>query len=212
MHASQRIFLYLVGLAALAAPAWGQAGGPAPGGQSHALAGDRPFRAQPALAQWFPRLRRGLWVKVEGRMDGARGLRASQIKIVNGDLDESEIETTVATVDSLHRSLRTSYGTEVIATLKTDVHGPAKHRESFSILRPGDRIEVEGQMCKDGRLLADEIKVKKAKKHEPGVEPRDDHEVTARIESLDPAAYKIVLLGVPVYLDLETKNKTPVLE
>ena len=173
--------------------------------------GARGEGKKPSFEEWFPKLRPGTWVKVEGRMDDKGALYAEELRILDGDLDESELESRVAAVDSVQRTLRTTFGTEVLATLKTEMRGPKKARPSFAGLRAGDRIDVEGHLQKDGRLQADEIKVKKPRSHEDG-EADEDQKVKGRIESVDAKEKKIVLLGVTVRFDERTKNKTPVLD
>lgn len=165
--------------------------------------GDRP-----PLAQWLPRLRQGTWVKVEGNLRAGGGLQAREIKILSGDLDESEITSTITSIDSDRKSFATRSGVRVVTDRRTEVQDPRKRRTGFGRLAVGDRVETEGPLQKDGTLLADEIEIKKPAR--PDQEP--DDEFTGRIESVDVEARKIVLLGVPVFLDERTKNKTPYFE
>jgi len=167
----------------------------------------RADRPQPSFETWFPRLNAGVWVKVEGLpRDGI--LHATKIKILATALDESEISSTIASVDAAARSLQTELGVTVFATHRTDVQGLDSERIPFASLKPGDRVESEGQIQRDGSLLADEIDLERPM-HDREVE---EDEITARAESVDPATHRIVLLGVTVQVDAKTRNVTPKLE
>jgi hypothetical protein len=156
------------------------------------------------LAEWLPHLQVGTWVKVEGRIDPAGGLRASEIKVYHGDRDEVEIATAVVSVDTEQRTFVTRFGIRVETNSRTDVEGSKKLRTSFSALQAGDRIEAEGQMQKNGSLLADEIEIKKREK-----DKGDDDEITGRIESVDVEGRTAVVLGTRIFFDDRTKNKSP---
>lgn len=158
-------------------------------------------RAQ--LDDWIQRLRPGMWVKVEGQPAAGNGLQATRFKALGGDLDESEVSSTVVAVDTERKTLETRIGVKVVATLRTAIKGRRKH-DTFASLRVGDRIETEGQLQKDGTLLADEIEVKKS--------ADDEDEITGRIEGVDTGTHQIRLLGIPVQLDAGTRNKTPIFD
>lgn len=155
------------------------------------------------LEVWFPRLRPGMWVKVEGQPGRERGLHADKLKALGGDLDESEVTSTIVAIDVERGTLDTQLGVRVVATLRTVIQGRRKH-DTFATLRVGDRIETEGQVQKDGTLLADEIEIKG--------NGEDEDEITGRIESIDAATHQIRLLGIPVQLDAGTRNKSPIFD
>lgn len=189
MSRSRPISFAVLALALVALPAWAD-------------------RQQHGLDTWFPRLSAGDWVKVEGRLrDGI--LHATKIKILAAALDESEVCSAIASVDSEARSLRTELGVTIIATHRTDVRGFESERIAFASLKPGDRVESEGQIQRDGSLLAEEIDLERPM-HDRSIV--DDDEITARTESVDPATHRIVLLGVTVQVDANTRNVTPRLD
>jgi hypothetical protein len=179
------------------------------------LALPRPAGAQsgsqaPSLDDWLPRLRKGSWVKVEGQLLPSGGLRATELKVRNGDIDESQITTTITAMDPSRKQFTTRFGITVQTNGRTEVQASKSNpRTTLATLQAGDRVEVEGKLQKNGALLANEIEIKKPEK--PGDKGRDE-ELTGRIESVDVAARQIVLLGITVYLDENTKNKTPFLE
>jgi hypothetical protein len=159
---------------------------------------------RPPLETWLPLLRPGMWIKVEGRPEQAGGLRVLEIKVLHGDRDESEVTTTIRTIDAEHRSFSTRLGIGVETNARSRVQGVMKVRSSFSALRVGDRVEAEGQLQKNGTLLADEIEIKRQEQGEAD----DDEEITGRIESVDAAARKAVVLGTQIFFDERTKNKS----
>ncbi len=167
----------------------------------------RAERPQQSLETWFPRLSAGTWVKVEGQWRSGV-FHATKIKILATALDESEVSTKIASVDAEARSLRTELGVTIVATHRTDVRGLDSERIPFASLKPGDRVESEGQVQRDGSLLAAEIDLERPM-HDREVE---EDEITARTESVDPATHRIVLLGVTVQVDTKTRNVTPKLE
>jgi hypothetical protein len=172
-----------------------------------ALPGASQTTPRPTPEQWLPRLRPGQWIKVEGRPDPNGSLQARELKIITGDRDESQITTSISSVDPVAKSFRTSMGLQVVTDRRTELQGHEKHHTSFSVLQPGIRVEAEGKLRKDGAFLAEEIEIMKPKK--TGDQP-DDDEITGRIESVDRQARKVVLLGIPVFFDDRTKLKSPV--
>lgn len=162
---------------------------------------------RPPLGDWFPRLRKGQWVKVEGALGTAKTLRAHEIKVLRGDLDEVEVTGAVAALDATKKTFTTAFGIQVVTNHRTEFQLPDHGRGSFAALQPGIRVEAEGQFQKDGTLLADEVEIKKTV---AGSEHRSDDEITGRIENLDPVAHRFGVLGITVECDEHTKNKTAV--
>jgi hypothetical protein len=166
--------------------------------------------AQPGLTTWLPQLRQGDWVKIEGVARPGGGVLAREIKVMHGDFDETEITAVVTSIDANRKFVATNVGVGVEASARTQVHAPKSQGQhgSFSSLQVGEQIEAEGQLQKNGTLLADEIEIKKAK----SAQKHDEDELSGRIESVDVEARKIVMLGIAVYFDEQTKNKTPFLD
>jgi uncharacterized protein DUF5666 len=173
--------------------------------------------AQPApetgIDSWFRHLRVGVWVKVSGKLTPERVIDATKIKIMDGELDEVDVESFVESLDLVKMTVQTTLGIRVVATPTTDMDGPKHHHDvPFTFLSIGDRVDVEGQLQKDGSLVAEEIEIEKSKRVQPDYEPDNKHEITARIESVDAKKHRIVLLGIPVQLSETTRNKTPLLD
>jgi hypothetical protein len=153
-------------------------------------------------------LREGMWIKVEGPMHEA-GLHADEVKIYAGELDESELASTVVGVDVTRMRLQTEFGVTVQSNDRTDLQGPKGQKHiGFPFLSVGDRIEIEGQWQKDGFFLAEEIEIEDSKRLDPQLQHENEHEVTARIESIDAANHSVLLLGVRVYFSQQTRNKS----
>ncbi len=165
---------------------------------------------RPPLGEWFPRLAKGVWVKVEGPLGAGQVVRASEIKVLRGDLDEVEVKGTVTVLDVARKRLTMGNGLQVVTNHRTEIQGGPGRHVAFSELRQGDRVEAEGQIQKDGTLLADEIEIKRL---DPKPEKNsDEDEITGRIEAVDASLHRLVVLGVAVVCDESTKNKTPVPE
>ena len=174
-------------------------------------AGEEPQAG--GLDAWFPHLRVGIWVKVAGKRTPEGILDATKIKILDGELDEVEVESWVDSVDVVRMTVETALGVRVVATSSTKLEGPKPQRlVSFAFLMAGDRVDVEGQLQKDGSLVAEDIEIEKSKRVHPDLEPENKHELTSRIESIDAEKHRIVVMGVPVQLSESTKNKTPLLD
>lgn len=165
------------------------------------------------LETWFAHLRVGMWVKVDGEMHPDGALYAEDIKIYPGELDEWEVSSNVTAVDMTQMSLQTEFGITVQANERTDMQGPKGNRHiGFTLLSEGDRIETEGQWQKDGTFIAEEIEIKKSKRLKPELKYKNEHEITARIESVDKATHSIVLMGVHIFFSPETRNKSLLLD
>jgi hypothetical protein len=165
-----------------------------------------PSWAPPALESWFPRLRPGMWVEIEGALDSTGVLVASEIKILDGELDEWQLETLVGGVELARMTLSTQIGLRVVATEKTELEGPkGAGPVTFAAVGAGDRVEVEGRPQKDGSLLADRIEIEKPKHGSP---PKNEHELKARVEEVDGENRRLKLMGISVQCDARTRNKT----
>ena len=160
------------------------------------------------LQSWFPMLREGMWIKVEGMMrDGA--LHADEVKMYAGELDEVELASNVVAVDVTQMTLQTEFGVTVRASERTDLQGPEGHRHiGFPFLSVGDRIETEGQWRREGEFLAEEIEVERSKRLTPRLSYENEHEVTARIDAVDLETHSVELLGVRVFFNQGTRNKS----
>jgi hypothetical protein len=165
-------------------------------------------QARKGVDTWFPVLREGMWVKVEGEMQ-AGALHADEIRIYAGELDEWEISSNVIELDVTQMTLKTGFGITVQASERTDLQGPDKHKHiGFPFLSVGDRLEIEGQWQKDGLFIAEEIEVDRSKRLDPQLDYKNEHEVTGRIESLDTESLSVEILGVRVFFSDKTRNKS----
>lgn len=162
------------------------------------------------LERRLQRLRVGMWVQVEGRRTADGVLEAARVRVYAGERDEVEIESEVAAVDLVRMTLKTTLGLRVTASSSTEIEGPGGKRQAvLAALAAGDRIDVEGQLEKDGSLRAEKIDVEKEKRPEPGRASDSQHELKARIESIDLERRRIVVLGLPVQLRATTRLRLP---
>lgn len=160
------------------------------------------------LASQLARLRVGMWVKVEGQRSADGIVEASRLRVYDGERDEVEVETEVAALDLARMTLETTLGLRVVATASTEWEGPEHQRHvGLAGIGVGDRIEVEGRLDTDGSLRAEKIDIEKRKRPEPASE--NEHKLTARIDSIDAAGHRIVVLGLPVQLKGTTRIRLP---
>lgn len=208
-----QVLLALLVLALGAAPAASQPpASPPPASRPQAT---QPQASPPPaeLQSWFPRLRPGIWVEVQGALTAERFIEADKIKILDGELDECQIETYVASVDAERGTLMTTLGIPVVSTPKTLMKGPKKKDHiTFEFVGVDDNVEIEGKLQSDGTMLADEVEVEKSKKRKPELVTENDHEIRARIDNVDAGQHRIVLMGFTVQLSDKTRNKTPFVE
>jgi hypothetical protein len=170
-----------------------------------------PARAQsptagPSLDEWMPQLQKGLWVKVEGEWMGGV-LRADELRVFHGELDQSEVTSVVASADSASGRIRSQLGVEIVVSERTEFQKDGAGH-GWSVVAPGVLVEADGQLQRDGTLLADELEIRV-----PSEKPRPagwyrEHELTGRIDAIDLATHTLTVLGVTVRCDARTRNKT----
>lgn len=172
--------------------------------------GPATARAQDVSPEaWFASLRVGMWVKVDGQRGPDGVLQASRIRVYAGELDEVTLESDAAAVDVARLKLQTSLGVRVVATPQTEMDGPGRQRHvSLASVHVGDRVKIAGQLQKDGSLLAEEIEIEESRPAEGGRRPTDEHELTARIESIDRAGLRIVVVGLPIQVGAGTRMRS----
>ncbi len=171
-----------------------------------------PIAAQPqgtVLDSWFAGLRVGMWVKVEGLRGPDGVLQASKIRVYAGELDEVALESDVTAVDVPRLTLQTTIGVRVVATPDTEMEGPGQQRHvSLANLHVGDRVKIAGKLQRGGSQLAEEIEIEESRSAERGLAPSDSHELTARIESINRAGFRIVALGLPIQVAEGTRMRS----
>jgi hypothetical protein len=161
------------------------------------------------LESWFAHLREGMWIKVQGARNADGVLVAHEIRILDGELDEWEVESHITHVDDVRMSLSTTLGLQVVLDPKTRLEGPDEENVSFAFLEVDDRVEIEGQLQKDGTFLAEKIEIDESKRVNPEMHVENEHDIRGRIDSIQPEAHRVVLMGITVQFDAKTRNKTP---
>jgi hypothetical protein len=144
---------------------------------------------------------------VEGRAAGPSALRATELKFLPGDRDESQVTAAIVALDPATSSFRTTLGVRVRTDQRTEFQDRSNTRSRFAALQPGMRVEAEGKVGKDGTLAADEVEIERSKRSGA---PPDDDEITGRIESVDARGRQVVVLGVTVSFDERTRLKSPI--
>jgi len=162
--------------------------------------------AGPSLDEWMPQLQKGLWVKVEGEWMGGV-LRADELRVFHGELDQSEVTSVVASADSASGRIRSQLGVEIVVSSRTEFQKDGAGH-GWSVLAPGVLVEADGQLQRDGTLLADELEIRvPSEKARPAGWYREQ-ELTGRIDAVDQATHTLTVLGVTVRCDARTRNKT----
>ncbi len=174
------------------------------------LRGVAMAQEEPPIESWFPKLRAGMWIEVDGSLTPEGVLDAQVIKLLDGELDEWQIETNVLSVDMKRRTIQSTFGMLFVSTPKTVLKGPKNEAVDFSFFGVDDRIEVEGRLQKDGSLLADELEIEKSKKQKSDLQVKNHHELRTRIESVDAENLQITTMGIKVQLSAQTRNKTAI--
>jgi hypothetical protein len=172
--------------------------------------GGAASREDEDLEAWFGTLRVGMWLRVEGRLAPDGVLRASRVKVYDGELDEAAVESDVVAVDLVRMTVETRVGVRALATPKTDIEGPRRRRHlNLMDLAVGDVVDIEGRLRRDGSLLAEKIEIEKAGPRRPDP-PRNNHKLTAPIESIDAAGRRIVVFGLSVQVGEDARFRSSI--
>ena len=61
-------------------------------------------------------------------------------------------------------------------------------------------------------LSSNSTQIERSKRLKPDLKNKNEHEVTARIESVDKETHSVQLLGIQVFFSPETRNKSLLLD
>ena len=135
----------------------------------------------------------GYWVEVHGMLDASGILLASQVERETRELsaddgDEADIEGLITRFASA--SDFDVAGQRVTTTNTTRYTGGTSADLALDVT-----VEVEGHFDASGRVVAEAVEFRRG----------SDVEITARVESVDPAAGRLVMLGITVVVDERTR-------
>ncbi len=171
-----------------------------------------PLQAQPRAtgAAIVNSLKVGQWVKFQGTPRPDQSVTATKIKLVTGDFKDDAWQAfgPARALDPQKKefmllSLRVKVADD--AEFSTDAID--KEVKSFTDLRSGMLLEVEGTFLKDGTFLASDIKDQTAS---TDAEDANEVEFFGKIDKLDAVKRTVTMLGVTFYITDATKLKSAV--
>ena len=155
-------------------------------------------------------LKPGLWVEMEGIGQRDLTVLCSKVKFLTGDFldDDWEVAGVVGLVILGNEEMR-------ILTLPVKAHKDTEYAskegtfKSFTDLKKGMLVEVEGTYLKDGKLLAKEIEDETAKML---LEPDLSNEISVkgRVEDVNAMKSTVKVMGITFKLTDLTKGKSTI--
>ena len=162
-----------------------------------------PASAQ-TLDKFFSKIKPGEWVEFEGRAQPDMSILVKEIEIVKGEMEEDDWEIT-GTIRKVIPSEKKIYilNLPIVFDENTEYEDDYDIIKSFSDIKKGMRVELEGQYLKEGIFLASEIGSEEKKKDEINVV-----EWVGKIESVDVKNKMITIMGHTLILTPDTKIKS----
>ena len=175
----------------------------APGG-GHAATGGNPAPADP-----FATLQVGHWIRIEGSVQADSTVLCEDLRVLTGDFldDDWSLRGYVAAVDTMRREVVIA-GVRVLVTEDTDFDGPKTFR-SFSALRLGSLVDVEGGYLRNRRLLAKEVDDESDDVGATPV-PRNQIRLVAKVERLDARKRLITAMGFVIQVSEKIRVRTAI--
>ena len=155
-------------------------------------------------------LESGQWVQLEGILQKDKTVLCTEVKILTGDFqdDDWEFVGIVGNVDSKKKKFQLS-GVQVQVQADAEYETDEGIFKSFSDIKPGMMLEVEGVSPQNGIFMAVEIEDITAElKEEP--EKRNEMEIEGKIGSVDAKKQTITISGIVFQLTEQTKAKSVV--
>ncbi len=150
-------------------------------------------------------LKPGQWVKLEGSVQKDFSVQCKELKILTGDFldDEWSISMIVKKIDPdkqqveiMHLPIKIKQDAEYQGALK-----------SFSDVKVGMYLDVNGTYLKDGTFLAKQVEDESFKLVEKP-ETASEIDIKGKIEKLDKANNSITIMGTTVRITEKTKSRS----
>ncbi|RMG68910.1 MAG: hypothetical protein D6715_01010 [Calditrichaeota bacterium] len=157
---------------------------------------------------FFQAVNPGQWVKVEGTPQPDLKVLTRKAKILSGDFEDDDWEisgkvTSINKKDSTFRILNLLIRVNHETDFETD---DFKHKfSSFSQMKPGMVVEVEGTFLKNGTLMADEVQDETYTDDEKKLK---EVAVVGRVQSLDPRRGLVRVMGIEFQITPQTVVKS----
>lgn len=155
------------------------------------------------LENFLSKIKMGEWIEFEGPPQPNSTILVNEIKVLRGEMEDDDWEVSGAvsrvapeekTIYMLNLPIKFDNNTEY------DDLGVIK---SFSDIKPGMTVEVDGQYTMDGVFLASVVESKKFKEDE-----KNFVKWTGKVEGVEPESHSINILGHVIILTPETKIKS----
>lgn len=153
-------------------------------------------------------LKPGQWVQMEGAVQKDNSVMCSQLQIMTGDFldDDWSLVGVAQKVDKEKQQV-------VIMRIPIKVHEDTEYEnstgtfKSFSQIKEGSFLEVEGTYLKDGTFLAKEIEDESEKLAEDtGL--KNTVEIEGKIEKIDKKRSTFSVMGIKVKINNRTKSRS----
>lgn len=158
------------------------------------------------VKKFLSKLQVGEWIEFEGIPQKDFSIFCEEIEAIYGEVEDDDWEIS-GMISSIYPDEKKVFllNLPIIFDEKVEYEDDFNVIKSFSDLKAGMFIEVEGTLLKDGSFQALEV---------GQMEPKDVKlnrvEWTGKVQAVNPDALTIIVLGHTVQLTNETKIKSPV--
>ncbi len=147
----------------------------------------------------------GQWVKLEGGVQKDLSVQCKELKILTGDFldDEWSISMIVKKVDPEKQQVE-------IMRMPVKIKQDAEYQaglKSFSDIKAGMYLDVDGTYLKDGTFLAKQVEDESIKLVEKP-ETANEVDIKGKVEKVDPASNSLTIMGIAVRITDTTKSRS----
>ena len=154
-------------------------------------------------------LKPGQWIQLEGLPQKDGTVNCTEVKLLTGDLldDNWTLRGLVRSVDAKNQQFTVAkYPIRLKDQVEYDDEAGGKFK-SFSDLRVGMLVKLDGTYLKDGSFLCQKIDHQTAKiVNKPGIEKRV--QLAGKIERSNPTKRSITAMGMTFFMTNNTKMKS----
>lgn len=162
------------------------------------------LQAQNVIDQFLSKLKVGEWVEFEGFPQRDFTINVKEIEVVRGEMEDDDWELN-GTVTRVVPEEKAIYMINLPIRFGPDTEYDEDNNiiKSFSDIKTGMFVEIEGQFTKDGHFMADEISTESVDDDE-----RSEVQWTGKIDAIDLQNKTITMLGHILILIPDTKIKS----
>ncbi len=156
------------------------------------------------IQKFFSKAKVGEWVELEGRAQPDMSIILKEIEMVRGEMEDDDWEIT-GKIRAVNREEKTIYILNI--PIRFDENSEYEDDydiiKSFSDIKKGMTVEIEGQYTSDGVFLVKEIGTSEEKKDES-----NSTELVGKIQAIDPASHTIIVMGQKIVFTPESRIKS----